>query len=311
MDTIAFYKAQIENVVATLGTACTKEQLKLLKQMNVKICVCYDGDDAGINATYKFGKLACEMGLDFEIVNNTSKLDPDEIIEQYGKDELIALSHKTISWIDFCFEYLQRKYHLENYSQKVEFAKEMKVEIDRIKESFLKENYFKKLYELTQFDMSKSIQTPQYEKRYIKKTHFKYGELAEYEILGQMMLSKQAVNIFKNDLGFLISPVCNQLSLYLINEYRKIDEIQIADLLNQIKEEDVKDLLIDLSDWELAPKELNIQVLNDAISKIHDKCLESRIKEMTELAIKMSNPLDKARIMNEIIELRRSQNKES
>ena len=311
MDTIAFYKAQIENVVATLGTACTKEQLKLLKQMNVKVCVCYDGDDAGINATYKFGKLASEMGLDFEIVNNTSKLDPDEIIEQYGKDELIALSHKTISWIDFCFEYLQRKYHLENYSQKVEFAKEMKVEIDRIKESFLKENYFKKLYELTQFDMSKSIQTTQYEKRYIKKTHFKYGELAEYEILGQMMLSKQAVNIFKNDLGFLISPVCNQLSLYLINEYRKIDEIKIADLLNQIKEEDVKDLLIDLSDWELAPKELNIQVLNDAISKIHDKCLESRIKEMTELAIKMSNPLDKARIMNEIIELRRSQNKES
>ncbi len=311
MDTIAFYKAQIENVVATLGTACTKEQLKLLKQMNVKICVCYDGDDAGINATYKFGKLASEMGLDFEIVNNKSKLDPDEIIEQFGKDELIALSHKTISWIDFCFEYLQRKYHLENYSQKVEFAKEMKIEIDRIKESFLKENYFKKLYELTQFDMSKSIQTPQYEKRYIKKTHFKYGELAEYEILGQMMLSKQAVNIFKNDLGFLISPVCNQLSLYLINEYRKIDEIQIADLLNQIKEEEVKDLLIDLSDWELAPKELNIQVLNDAISKIHDKCLESRIKEMTELAIKMSNPLDKARIMNEIIELRRSQNKES
>ena len=311
MDTIAFYKAKIENVVATLGTACTKEQLKLLKQMNVKICVCYDGDDAGINATYKFGKLASEMGLDFEIVNNKTKLDPDEIIEQFGKDELIALSQKTISWIDFCFEYLQRKYHLENYSQRVEFAKEMKVEIDRIKESFLKENYFKKLYELTQFDMSKSIQTPQYEKRYVNKTHFKYGELAEYVILGQMLLSKQAVNIFKNDLGFLINPVCNQLSLYLINEYRKFDEIQIADLLNQIKEENVKDLLIDLSDWELAPKELNVQVLNDAISKIHDKCLESRIKEMTDLAKKMSNPLDKARILNEIIELKRSQNKES
>ena len=159
--------------------------------------------------------------------------------------------------------------------------------------------------------MSKSIQTPQYEKRYVNKTHFKYGELAEYVILGQMLLSKQAVNIFKNDLGFLINPICNQLSLYLINEYRKIDEIQVADLLNQIKEENVKDLLIDLSDWELAPKELNIQVLNDAISKIHDKCLESRIKEMTDLAKKMSNPLDKARIMNEIIELKRSQNKES
>ena len=48
-----------------------------------------------------------------------------------------SLSNKTISWIDFCFGYLQRRYNLENYSQRVEFAKEMKVEIDRLKEDFL------------------------------------------------------------------------------------------------------------------------------------------------------------------------------
>ena len=313
MDTIAFYKANIENVVATLGTACTNEQLKLLKQMHVKIDVCYDGDNAGINATYKFGKLASEMGLDFEIVDNKSGLDPDEIIEKYGIEELKALSQKTISWIDFCFEYLQRKYHLENYSQKVDFAKEMKIEIDRVEESFLKENYFKRLYDLTQFDMSKSIQTTQYEKRYVNRTHFKFGELAEYEILGQMLLSKQAVNIFKNDLGFLINPTCNSLSLYLINEYRRVDKIHVADLLSQIKENEVKDLLIDICEWELAPKEFNIQVFNDAITIIHNKCIESKIKEMTELSMKMSNPLDKARIMNEIFELKRkiSQNKVS
>lgn len=305
MDTIAFYKVGIENVVATLGTACTKEQLKLLKQMHVKIDVCYDGDDAGIHATYKFGKMACEYGLDFEIVDNRTGLDPDEIIDKYGMDELKSLSNKTISWIDFCFEYLQKKYRLENYSQRVEFAKEMKVEIDRLNEEFLKDTYFKRLFELTQFDMSKTTQTKKIERNFVRTTHFKYGELAEYEILGQMLLSKQAVNIFKNDLGFLIHPICNQLALYLINEYRSIDQIEVADLLNQINEDDVKNLLIDICEWELAPKTLNIDVLNDAIQKIHNKCIEARIKEMSDLAKKMSNPLDKARIMNEIIDLRR------
>lgn len=305
MDTIAFYKAGIEDVVATLGTACTKEQLKLLKQMHVKVDVCYDGDDAGIHATYKFGKMASESGLEFEIINNQTGLDPDEIIEQFGIDELKSLSVKTISWIDFLFEYLQKKYNLENYSQRVDFAKEMKIEIDRMKETFLKENYFNKLFELTQFDMSKIVETKKVERSFDKVTHFKFGELAEYEILGQMLLSKQAVNIFKNDLGFLINPTCNQLALYFINEYRAIDEIVVADLLNQIQEEDVKNLLIDLCEWELAPKILNIDVLKDAIQKIHDKCIEAKIKEMSDLAKKMSNPLDKARIMNEIIELRR------
>lgn len=305
MDTIAFYKADIENVVATLGTACTKEQLKLLKQMHVRIDVCYDGDDAGIHATYKFGKMASENGIEFEIIDNKTGLDPDEIIEKYGLNELKSLSNKTISWIDFCFEYLQKKFNLENYSQRVAFAKEMKVEIDRLKEDFLKESYFKRLFELTQFDMSKTNQTNKIERNFVRTTHFKYGELAEYEILGQMLLSKQAVNIFKNDLGFLIHPICNQLSLYLINEYRMIDEIEVADLLNQIKEDEVRNLLIDICEWELAPKALNIDVLNDAIHKIHNKCIEARIKEMSDLAKKMSDPLDKARIMNEIIDLKR------
>lgn len=305
MDTIAFYKAGIEDVVATLGTACTKEQIKLLKQMHVKVHVCYDGDDAGIHATYKFGKMASDSGLEFEVIDNKTTLDPDEIIEQYGIDELKSLSLKTISWIDFCFEYLQKKYNLENYSQRVEFAKEMKIEIDRVNEVFLKENYFNKLFELTQFDMSKSIQTNKIERTLVKTTHFKYGELAEYEILGQMLLSKQAVNLFKNDLGFLIHPICNQLALYLINEYRSLDVIVVADLLNHIKEDEVKSLLVDICEWELAPKKLNVDVFKDAIHKIHDRCIEARIKEMSDLAKKMSNPLDKARIMNEIIELRR------
>ena len=75
--------------------------------------------------------------------------------------------------------------------------------------------------------------------------------------------------------------------------------------MNQIKEDEVKNLLLDICEWELAPKTLNIDVLNDAIHKIHNKCIEARIKEMSDLAKKMSNPLDKARIMNEIIDLKR------
>ena len=306
MDTIAFYKAGIQDVVATLGTACTKEQLKLLKQMHVKVDVCYDGDAAGINAIYKFGKMASESSLVFEVVDNKTGLDPDEIIEKYGIDELKSLSYKTISWIDFCFGYLQSKYHLENYSQKVEYAKEMSIEIERVKEVFLRENYLKKLYEITGFDMSqRAVKKKPVLREISKNIKFRYGEAAEYEILGQMLLSRQAVNVFKNDLGFLIHPVCNQLALYLINEYRLSDTIQAADLLNQIKEEEVKKLLVDLCEWELAPKSFNLEVLKDAIRKIHDKCIEAKIKEMSDLAKKMSNPLDKARLINEIIELRR------
>lgn len=305
MDVIGLYKAGIEDAVATLGTACTRNQLDLLKRMHVKIDVFYDGDSAGTNAIYKFGKMASEAGLDFDVVANHYGLDPDEIYEKYGKDELEALTHRTVSWIDFCFEYLQKKYRMENYADRVEFAKMMKVEIEREKEDFLKESYFRKLYELTQFDMSQFKTEIKNSYSKIHTTLFRYGDKCEYEILGQMLLSKQAVNVFKNELGFLTSSVCNQLALYLINEYRTKDEINVADLLNQIKEEDVKDLLLDLSEWELAPVKMDLQVFQDAIFKIKVKCQNAKIKELSDLAKKMTNPLDKAKLMNEIIELKR------
>lgn len=308
MDVLAFNKVGIEDVVATLGTACTKEQLRLLKSLHVKVDVCYDGDDAGINAIYKFGKMASASGLHFEVVDNRSGLDPDEIIEKFGKDELISLSNTTISWVDFCFEYLQKKYRLDNYSQKVEFAKEMKLEIERVEEEFLRESYFKKLYDLTQFEMN-LIKEKKRELVFPQNPQlFRYGDKCEYVILGQMLISRQAVGIFKDELGFLIHPTCNQLALYLINEYRTKEEISVADLIDKIKEDDVSMLLIDLSEWELAPVQFDLDVLNDAILKVHQKCLEEKIRNLSDLTKRMNSPLDKAKLMNEIIELKRKLN---
>ena len=102
MDVIALEKADIHEGVACLGTACTTNQINLLKRLQVGIVVCYDGDRAGMDATYKFSKMACEHGLHFVIVNNRTKKDPDEIFEEQGKDGLEALISKTVSYVEFC-----------------------------------------------------------------------------------------------------------------------------------------------------------------------------------------------------------------
>ncbi len=117
MDVLALAKVEVQHAVAMLGTACTKEQLRLLGKLGVDVIVCYDGDTAGKNATYKFGK-AAKGKIAFTIVDNKTGLDPDEIIDAYGKEELHKTLHKTISWIDFLFDYLLSRYDLENYSQK-------------------------------------------------------------------------------------------------------------------------------------------------------------------------------------------------
>ena len=129
-------KLPVTTFLRALGLG-TDEQIRLLKALRCVICVCYDGDAAGQNATYKFAKQASAAGLRIEIVNNTTGLDPDEIVDTYGKDELRALCARTVSHVDFLFGYLQKRYNLENFTQKKEYAVEIAEEIRRVSDETL------------------------------------------------------------------------------------------------------------------------------------------------------------------------------
>lgn len=315
MDVLALEKVDMHNALATLGTACTQEQLKLLNALGVPIVVCYDGDQAGKNATYKFGKLAKGV-LPFTIVDNRLGLDPDEIIDAYGKEELTSILHKTISWVEFLFDYLLQRYDMENYSQKKEYAMELAEEIAALQDDFERQNYYIRLRELTGFDMrvkEEHAQQPKRKKQTYEKRAFltypKKGDLAaEYEILSQMLVARSASNYFRDELGFLKDTECNQLAMYMIDYYRTHKTIHVADLLNVIHEEPVKDLLIAIAQWELANKEVNMEVMREAVTKMKACLLDEKIERLIEKAKAVSDPLQKAAFADERNQLIRERN---
>ncbi|MEG0265765.1 MAG: DNA primase [Erysipelotrichaceae bacterium] len=305
MDVIAFAKADIYHVVATLGTACTKEQLKLLKAFNVPLVLCYDGDRAGRDATYKFGKAAMDYSLNFEIVENERGLDPDDIIELYGKEALQSMSEKTLSWIDFLFDYLTQKYNLDNYTQKKEFAQELSKEINRNLDDFEKQSYYLRLKELTGFNMTmnQNIENQPKPNSHKNSNYIRIPKMGEYhaqqEIISQMLLGLVASNYFKDELGFLPDPICNKLAIYIIDYYRNHKSIQVADLLDFIKEENVKTLLLEIIDWELGRDEINMEVLGGAITKVKSCLLDKKIAKFNETIAKTKDPIEKAKMADE------------
>lgn len=308
MDVLSFEKIDYHNALATLGTACTKEQLALLKQLHVPIIICYDGDTAGRNATYKFGKLAREVKIPFEIVDNKFGLDPDEIIDEFGKEELIHLVEKTISWIDFLFVHLMTKYNLENYTQKKEFAFEMAQEIQALEDDFEKESYYIRLRELSDFDMRLEQAKPKKEETRNKNsypvrsfvTFPKSGRThSEYEILSQMLNGITASNFYKEELGFLKDDQANKLAIYIIDYYRTHKRVEVADLLNVIREQPVKTLLLEIASWELARDEVNMDVLTDAIHKVKGYFLDDKINVLIEKIKTIHDPMEKANLAME------------
>ena len=312
MDVIAFEKADIHESIACLGTACTKEQITLLRRLNVPLVVCYDGDKAGKAATYKFGKLAVDYGLNFSIVKNTTGKDPDEIFNELGKDELYLSVHKTVSFVEFLLDYLPNQYDLDNYEDKKKFTSEMQSFIERTCTDFEKADYYSRIKDLTGFDLSHQNQNiPVSKKEYRNKPAvvrniepLKNGRtLAEHGVLWMILNSKLAADQFKDQIGFFQDPVCEELSLYCYDMYRNMDHIDFDVLMSYIEKEEVRNLLVSLMENPFHVDGYNEDFFNDSLMKIKECTLQAQIDNLNDQIKNVQDPMLKISLASKKQEL--------
>ena len=86
MDIIAMHQAGFTNAVATLGTALTEVQVRMIRNFTKCVVLLYDGDQAGEKATKKAIELFQNTGVEVFIANTAPCKDPDEFLKTYGKD---------------------------------------------------------------------------------------------------------------------------------------------------------------------------------------------------------------------------------
>lgn len=112
-DLLSLYQAGFHNVVASSGTALTKEQLHLVGRYSKNLCIVYDGDSAGANAAVRGLELAVEEGFDVKVVRLPDGDDPDTFVQARGADAMQKLLDDAISFVDFKGEMLKAQGLLE------------------------------------------------------------------------------------------------------------------------------------------------------------------------------------------------------
>lgn len=124
MDVIALDKYGIINSVASMGTALTIEQCKLLKKYTDMVYVCFDGDSAGQKATLSALDILKGVGLEVFAMNlPTDANDPDDFLNKYGVDEFKDLIKNAFSLIDYKLFALEKEYDMKTDYGKERFAK--------------------------------------------------------------------------------------------------------------------------------------------------------------------------------------------
>ncbi len=128
MDVIALHSAGFENAVATLGTAITPEQARLMAKYTKNVVVSYDTDEAGQKAATKALTLLNEVGIDGRVLRVIGAKDPDEFIKKNGDAgpaKFRNLLENSASRLDFRLETILKKYDLAKPDDKIRASAEV------------------------------------------------------------------------------------------------------------------------------------------------------------------------------------------
>lgn len=148
MDAITCYQAGVGNAVATLGTALTEFQARLLRRYADTVIICYDGDAAGQAATAKAGQLLEKAGCIVLTANLDEKSDPDSYIREQGPE---AFRRKVIDAADaftaFKLRHLKKSFNLNTENDRLQYVEEALRQIAGIERPVEREHYLKGISE--------------------------------------------------------------------------------------------------------------------------------------------------------------------
>ncbi len=143
MDVVSLHQHGFDNAVASLGTAFTPQQAAVLKRYVDKAVLCYDADEAGQKAADRAGEILREAGIKTKVLTITDGKDPDEYINNKGKEMFGLLVDNAESFIEYKLGKIEKQYNLEDTVQKLEFIEQIAKILANINNPVEREIYIK------------------------------------------------------------------------------------------------------------------------------------------------------------------------
>lgn len=296
MDAVSLHQRGIDNAVASLGTALTEAQGRLLKRYKSKIIIGYDADGAGQTATMRGLEILQNIGFDIRILQLEGAKDPDEFIVKYGSGKFEQFLKNAISLVEFKVKKLKESLDLEQANDKIKFLNEVSKILLKTKSKFEKEVYIEKISDT--YGISR-------EAIYAELNKLEYANSKGSRVLDKQSYVKPIANnmIKREDTSVNVAKENIIISL-LINVgqevYKKIkNDISPNDFKNQQNKKIVKILyeeyekgdisnIIGLFEKEeelishvtyILSKELDINDIDKAVEDISNKFIKEKLQE--------------------------------
>ena len=309
MDVIRAHSVGIKNVVATMGTAVTNIQANLIKRMAKEIILCFDGDEAGTKATKSCAEELNKIGVTPKIIRLEENLDPDEYIQKYGKESFQRKIDNPINIMDFELDYLKQGKNLESAEDTAEYINQIIKELNKIDDEILKEVTIKKIVDETKIDeniiWNHLKEKPKIiPKKEVKQNLTKY-EKAEKNLIFYMLNSEDVIKMYDKKVTYMPDKEYRLLAREISTFYKNYGQMNEADFIDYIEGDEELTQTIKKVNQNMKSDDYTEEEINDYINVIKEYNIKDAIERMQEKMKKQTDPLKKAEIAQQIINLKK------
>ena len=315
MDVIRASTIGVNNCVATMGTAFTKEHIELLRKMTDNIILCFDGDKAGEDATVSSLKMLEDNGITPRIIRLPEDLDPDEYILKYGSDSFKYQIENTITPIEFKMQILKGNKNLNDLTDISKYIDEAISELVKVEDSILVELTLKKLstnyninYDTLKNKYNNYLQNKKevvkYKELVKKKEKLSQIEIAEYHLIYYMLNDYKVIKEVEGKVIYFPDDLIRYLYNEIASFYNKYNIINISSFISYISKNN--ELLSTLNKviGYINKEEYTMEEINDYIKVVNNYLKKDRIKSLESDLRKEIDPIKKVEILNKIMEIK-------
>ncbi len=289
MDVIRLWTIGIKNVVATMGTAITKEHADLIRRLSKNVVLCFDGDKAGEKATISAVEELEKIDIIPKIIRLEDNLDPDEYVIKKGKEGFLNHLKNAMSLLQFKIEIGKSKTDFNDYDDISKYLNSIAGELEKIDDKVVFELTVKKLARETGVDVEtinsliKNI--PKKERKLITKRKTvkkdKY-DMAEEYLIYYMLRNPDAILLYQNKVSYLTNKKLSMIAIKLLEFYENNKYVNVTDFSLYLEDNDelIKEVLR-IDDLDL-PNEVSLSVIEDYIKTIDDGILKREINKVKQ-----------------------------
>ncbi|MBD9209215.1 MAG: DNA primase [Clostridiales bacterium] len=168
MDVIGVNLAGLSNAVATLGTALTSDQARIMAKYTKKVVIAYDSDGAGTAATKRAIPMLTDAGLEVRVLHMDGAKDPDEYVKKFGAEKFRALVAESEGKLEFLLGSVLKKYNVDIPDEKIKAAEELCIIAADIESNIEREVYVGKIASALGLDVA-NVRTDTERKRKYRK----------------------------------------------------------------------------------------------------------------------------------------------